>query len=84
MSNKFCPKCNTRYSETANYCRACGLELVKDKNACSENKGAQCHALEFNDDDIFCECCGALTTFAKARKAQEKAVPIVSIPLLRS
>jgi ribosomal protein L40E len=85
MCAKTCPKCNAQYPETANYCRACGLELLKPKNACSENKGAMCRTLTFNDDDVYCECCGSLTTYAVARNAAQTQSQsrIGSIPMAR-
>ena len=73
MCNKICPKCGKRYAETANYCRACGLELTKEGNRCSENKGAMCRTLTFSDDDIYCECCGALTTYAASRQGLQSS-----------
>jgi len=81
MCFKICPDCGRQYPETANYCRACGLKLEKKEvNRCSENKGAMCRKLVFHDDDLYCECCGALTTFAAARAGQRppeiKSVPV--------
>jgi predicted amidophosphoribosyltransferase len=79
---KFCPKCKTDYPETANYCRICGLELTKEGNRCSENRGALCRTLTFRDDDVYCECCGSLTTYAAERMRHSAATPqIKTIPV---
>jgi hypothetical protein len=84
MSNKLCPSCNTRYGDTAHYCRACGRELIKldGGNCCSENKGDLCRTLKFSDDDVYCECCGSLTTYAAERvKNSAPASAIKTIPV---
>lgn len=63
---KICPTCNREYKEFENYCRKCGIELIKEPNKCSENKMALCKDMEFADDDIYCSICGAPTTYWKA------------------
>ncbi len=64
---KRCPKCGRQYGELSNYCRKCGVELERDYNRCSENKTTLCSHASFADDDIYCDFCGALTTYAKER-----------------
>jgi hypothetical protein len=73
--NKICPKCNRRYIELKNYCRACGIQLVRDKdrcsenkhkNRCSENKHNLCEFAQFDDADVCCSYCGSLTTYGRA------------------
>lgn len=64
---KECPKCGKEYYELDNYCTKCGIELVKQPNMCSEKKTTLCAHKIFADDDIYCSCCGALTTYALER-----------------
>lgn len=71
MKNKRCPKCGRQYHELENYCTKCGLELIKEKNRCSENKTVMCSHRVYADDDVYCTYCGALTTYAKQRQNQE-------------
>lgn len=61
---KKCPKCGREYGELDNYCRKCGIELVKAQNECSEKRTVRCAHLHFEDDDLYCPACGALTTYA--------------------
>ena len=68
------PQMRIQYYELSQYCKKCGLELVKDANRCSENKSSSCAKTSFCDDDVYCDKCGALTTYAAERKqALEKA-----------
>lgn len=64
---KICPTCKREYTELENFCRKCGIALVKEPNRCSEMKTAICKAAEFKDDDLFCSYCGALTVTGKRR-----------------
>lgn len=64
---KECPKCGRLYYELDNYCTKCGIELVKQPNRCSAPKTALCAHKVFADDDLYCSCCGALTTYALER-----------------
>ncbi len=68
MKNKRCPKCNKQYTELENYCSKCGIELVKEKNMCSENKTKYCSHRVYGDDDLYCAYCGSLTTYAVKRQ----------------
>lgn len=68
MMNKRCPKCNKQYTELENYCSKCGIELVKEKNMCSENKTKYCSHRVYGDDDLYCAYCGSLTTYAVERQ----------------
>ena len=65
---KICPKCRREYSELDNYCTKCGLELEKEENRCSEMKTQLCRHRVYADDDVYCSCCGALTTYALERE----------------
>ena len=62
---KICPKCGERYGKLSNYCRKCGVDLHKDINRCSEPKTRYCESSQFPDDAIYCEYCGARTTYAQ-------------------
>ncbi len=62
---KICPTCKRIYPVLSNYCTKCGIELVKEPNRCSEMKTAMCKDRVYQDDDIYCEYCGAPTTYAK-------------------
>ncbi len=70
MANKICPTCGKRYKGLAAYCTKCGVELEKDKNRCSELRTQLCRDAVFENDDIYCCYCGALTTFAAEQKAK--------------
>ena len=67
MMNKKCPKCGRIYGELSNYCTKCGVELEKTPNKCSENKTTLCSHRVYSDDDLYCEYCGALTTYGLER-----------------
>jgi len=67
---KICPKCKKQYYELANYCRKCGIALEKDRNRCSENKTTLCGNRNYEDDDVYCEYCGSLTTYALERQVK--------------
>ena len=62
---KICPTCKREYTELENYCRKCGIELIKEPNRCSEMKTALCKDAAFADDDLYCSYCGSPTTYAK-------------------
>ena len=70
MPDKICPRCGKRYKGLARYCSKCGVELETDKNRCSAQSTSLCRDAVFEDDDIFCRYCGALTTFAKEKEAR--------------
>ena len=75
MPCSICPTCQRRYKGLARFCSQCGVELEKDKNRCSKQSNALCRDAVFEDDDIFCCYCGALTTFAEERKAAGGILP---------
>lgn len=62
---KICPTCKREYTELENYCRKCGIELIKEPNRCSAMKTKLCMDAVFDDDDIYCSYCGSPTTYAK-------------------
>lgn len=64
QKTKRCPKCNREYSKLSNYCSKCGIELEAIPNKCSEMKSSLCKTKVYQDDDMFCEYCGAPTTYA--------------------
>jgi len=69
---KVCPKCGRVYCELDNYCTKCGIALEKEPNKCSEQRTTLCAHRVFEDDDIYCSYCGALTTYAKERNMAAK------------
>lgn len=73
MIYKHCPKCHKRYYELANYCTKCGIELEKEKNMCTEMKTSMCAHIVYDDDDLYCQYCGALTTYATEKAKKEQA-----------
>ena len=75
MPDRICPNCGKRYKGLERYCSKCGVELENDKNRCSEQRTPLCKDAVFEDDDTFCCYCGALTTFAKERKARGDIIP---------
>ena len=62
---KVCPKCGRVYSNWTTTVQKCGIALEKEPNKCSEQKTTLCAHRVFEDDDIYCSYCGALTTYAK-------------------
>ena len=76
MANMTCPTCGRRYKGLARFCGTCGIELVRDKNRCSEQRTNLCKNAEFPEDDVFCCYCGALTTFAVERKRDGDILPV--------
>ena len=72
MHKKKCSKCGRQYYELSNYCNKCGIALDKDDNRCSENKTTQCSHKIFEDDDLYCDYCGSLTTYALELNSQHK------------
>ena len=62
---KICPACRREYTELENFCRKCGIALVKESNRCSEMKTALCKTAEFEANDLYCSFCGALTEHGK-------------------
>ena len=71
MLNMVCPTCGRKFSGLAQFCTRCGIELVREKNKCSRMGGKLCRNAEFDDEDIYCCYCGALTTYAKEREKDE-------------
>ena len=65
---KVCPKCGKVYGELSNYCTKCGFELEKAPNVCSERKTSLCAHRIYADDDLYCEYCGAPTTYAAEKQ----------------
>lgn len=70
MAKMICPSCGRTYKGLERYCTKCGVLLEKEKNRCSENKTRLCKERVFEDDDLYCCYCGALTTFAVERAKQ--------------
>ena len=68
--NKMCPECRRQYPERYNYCSKCAVKLVKNKNHCSDPKSTACEHIVYEDDDIVCAYCGAVTTYEKERLAK--------------
>lgn len=68
MKNKKCPKCSKQYYELSNFCKTCGHELIKEENRCSKNGHSMCAHGVFEESDVYCEFCGALTTYAAERQ----------------
>ena len=66
LVKKICPNCQREYLEIDNYCTRCGVELVKERNRCSENRTPLCKGKTFAEDDVYCSICGAPTTYGKA------------------
>ena len=64
MAKKRCPTCGRIYEGLEKYCTKCGIELMKVGNQCSAMKTELCKHRVFEDDDVFCCYCGALTTYA--------------------
>ncbi len=75
MARMICPSCGRRYRGLERYCTKCGVELEHDKNRCSEMKTQLCKDRIFENDDIFCCYCGALTTFAAEQKEKGAIIP---------
>ncbi len=75
MARSICPTCGRAYKGLERYCTKCGVELEKDKNRCSAMGTQLCRNRVFEDDDTFCCYCGALTTFAEARKEKGEIIP---------
>ncbi len=65
--NKICPKCGKQHTELENYCTKCGVKLEKEKNVCTEKKTSMCEHRVFEEDDVYCSYCGALTIYGKAK-----------------
>jgi uncharacterized OB-fold protein len=65
---KICPKCGRRYYEKHNYCSKCAEKLIKDNNRCSDPKSTYCEHAVFEDDDVVCSYCGAMTVYEAERK----------------
>ncbi len=68
MANKICPSCGRVFKGLARFCSQCGIELKKEPNKCSSPSTQLCRDAVFDEEDIFCRYCGALTTFAKERQ----------------
>lgn len=75
MAGKVCPSCKRTYNSFAVYCTRCGVKLEKEKNHCSEMKTQLCKDMVFDDEDIYCCYCGALTTFAVEKKNSGDIIP---------
>ena len=75
MARSICSTCGRAYKGLERYCTKCGVELEKDKNRCSAMGTQLCKDRIFEEDDIFCCYCGALTTFAEARKEKGEIIP---------
>ena len=69
--NRICPKCKRKYNELDNYCTKCGIALEKSPNMCSEMRTQMCRHRVFAEDDIYCACCGSLTTYALERQEKQ-------------
>lgn len=61
-----CPTCKHSYVGLQRFCEDCGIELVKEPNACSANKTALCREQHLRETAKFCPYCGEKTTYAIA------------------
>lgn len=72
MGNKRCPTCGARYTGLERFCTKCGILLVREVNRCSENRTELCRHRTFEEGDVYCCYCGALTTYAAEKYQGEK------------